>query len=113
LLFGYYPCQVLELVVIPITNSRSSKVDFVGKIDAFFIGGFIGSSFIERSYLPQFCFILLLLYYDVSLHHIVVLVVIFKTISRSLKPSPDTQVMVSAFSRARDSGPKCVFSIFD
>jgi hypothetical protein len=28
ILFGFYPCKVLELVVISMTSSNSSKTDF-------------------------------------------------------------------------------------
>jgi hypothetical protein len=56
--------------------------------------------------------------YYVSLHKVAGLIVVIPTNPRSSKWSPDAQVMivlvsiVSAFSRAGDSGPKCIFAIF-
>ena len=50
LLFGFYPCEDLELVFISMTISSSSKTDFIWiSCCVFDIGGFTCLSFIERS----------------------------------------------------------------
>jgi hypothetical protein len=44
-LFGFYPCEVLGLVVISMTSSSSSKTHSYGNLIAFLVfGGFTGSS---------------------------------------------------------------------
>ena len=49
-LFGFYPCENLELVFISIPSSSSSKTDFLCiSCYVFDIGGFTGLSFLERS----------------------------------------------------------------
>ena len=49
-LFGFYPCENLELVFISIPSSSSSKTDFILISSGVFdVGGFTGSSFLERS----------------------------------------------------------------
>ena len=49
-LFGFYPCEDLELVFISMTSSSSSKTDFICiSCCVFDIGGFTGLSFLERS----------------------------------------------------------------
>ena len=51
LLFGFYPCENLELVFISIASSSSSKTDFIcTSCCVFYVGGFSGVSFLERSY---------------------------------------------------------------
>ena len=52
-LFGFYPCENLELVFISIPSSSSSKTDLIGiSCGVFDVGGFIGSSLVERSNSP-------------------------------------------------------------
>ena len=52
-LFGFYPCENLELVFISIPNSSSSKTDFIWiSCGVFYVGGFTGSSLVERSNSP-------------------------------------------------------------
>ena len=49
-LFGFYPCENLQLVFISIPSSSSSKTDFMCiSCCVFDIGGFIDLSFPERS----------------------------------------------------------------
>ena len=82
-LFGFYPCEILELVCISIPNSSSSKTDFIWIFCGVFdVGGFTGSSLIERSNSP----LVLsphMMDYDVYMHDLVVLVVTFGTSPRS------------------------------
>ena len=59
LLFGSYPCGVLELVVIFMTSSSSSKTDFAWETCCIFqVGGFTGLYFIDRSNISSFVSIL-------------------------------------------------------
>ena len=52
-LFGFYPCVNLELVFISISSSSSSKTNFIGiSYGVFDVGGFTGSSLVERSNSP-------------------------------------------------------------
>ena len=47
-LFGFYPCENLELVFISIPSSSSSKTDSIWiSCDVFDVGGFTGSSFVD------------------------------------------------------------------
>ena len=56
-LFGFYPCEDLVLVLISMTSSSSSKTDSEWiSYCVFDIGGFTGSSFLERSNLSPFGF---------------------------------------------------------
>ena len=58
-LFGFYPCEDLELVFISMTSSSSSKTDFEWiSYGVFDVGGFTDLSFRERSNLSSFGFIL-------------------------------------------------------
>jgi hypothetical protein len=60
LLFGFYPCEVLEIVVISMTSSRSSKMDFVrNSYCVFGVWRFYRFIFIAKSNLLPFGFILL------------------------------------------------------
>jgi hypothetical protein len=53
-LFGFYTCEVLELVVISMTSPSSSKKILHQSLVVFLmIGGFTDSSFIERSNLSH------------------------------------------------------------
>jgi hypothetical protein len=59
-LFGFYPCEVLELVVISMTSSSASKMEFVWKTSCIFgVWRFYWFVFEERSNLSSFGFILL------------------------------------------------------
>ena len=50
LLFGFYPCEDLELGFISIASSSSTKTDFIcTSCCVFDVGGFSGVSFLERS----------------------------------------------------------------
>ena len=49
-LFGFYPCENLDLVFISIPSFSSSKTNFIRiSCCVFVVGGFTGLSFIERS----------------------------------------------------------------
>ena len=87
-LFGFYPCENVELVFISIPSSSSSKTDFICiSCVVLDVGGFIGLSFIERS-CKRICLIWShphMMYYDVSAHDLVKLFVMIPTSQRSLK----------------------------
>ena len=52
-LFAFYPCENLELVFISIPSSSLSKTDFIWiSCGVFDVGGFAGSSLVERSKPP-------------------------------------------------------------
>jgi hypothetical protein len=58
--FGFYPCEVLELVVIFMTSSSSSKTDFAwNSYRVFVVWRFYRFIFIAKSNLLSFGFILL------------------------------------------------------
>ena len=58
-LFGFYPCENLELVFISIPSSSLSKTDFIWiSCYVFDVEGFTGRSFLERFYISTFGFIL-------------------------------------------------------
>jgi hypothetical protein len=76
LLFGFYPCEVLELVVILMTSSNSSKTDSYGELVVFFmVREFTGSSYREVSYLKRlhtwphlsFCWVLFFILFPTKL----------------------------------------------
>ena len=56
MLFGFYPCENLELVFISIPSSSSSKTDFINILLHFYVGGFTGLSFLrEAGHIYAFC----------------------------------------------------------